>query len=90
MKRQPGLGAFRRELRPRQVAGAILALAASAVAGCEAAPVSTNTSRDSLGVAIVESVAPLWGARDAWRIEEEPILDLNLIAVISVSLYSNG
>lgn len=60
----------------RHVARTILAVAATAVAGCEAAPVSTNTSRDSLGVTIVESVAPLWGARDAWRIEEEPILDL--------------
>ena len=76
MRRQPGLGAFRRELRPQQVGGAILALAATAVAGCEAAPLSTITSRDSLGVTIVESGAPLWGARDAWRIEEEPILDL--------------
>ena len=56
--------------------GAILAMAATATAGCEAAPLSTNTSRDSLGVTIVESIAPLWGARDAWRIEEEPILDL--------------
>lgn len=54
----------------------MLAMAATAVAGCDAAPVSTNTSRDSLGVTIVESVAPLWDARDAWRIEEEPILDL--------------
>ncbi len=51
-------------------------MAATTVAGCDAAPVSMNTSRDSLGVTIVESVAPLWDARDAWRIEEEPILDL--------------
>ena len=54
----------------------ILAMAAMAVAGCESARVSTNTSRDSLGVTIVESVAPLWDAGEAWRIEEEPILDL--------------
>lgn len=55
---------------------AILAMAATAVAGCEAAPVALSTSRDSLGVTIVESVAPLWRAPGAWRIEEEPILDL--------------
>lgn len=60
----------------RHVAPAILAVAAMAVAGCEAAPVSTNTTRDSLGVTIVESVAHLWATRDAWRVEEEPILDL--------------
>lgn len=76
MKRRPSLGAFRRDLRRRRAEGAILALAATAFAGCEAAPVSTNTSRDSLGVTIVESFAPSWGVRDAWRIEEEPILDL--------------
>ncbi len=60
----------------RHVAPAILTVAAMAVAGCEAAPVSTNTTRDSLGVTIVESVAHLWATRDAWRVEEEPILDL--------------
>jgi hypothetical protein len=76
MKPQQDLGAFRRKLQRRHVARTILALAATAVAGCEAAPVPPNTSRDSLGVTIVESVAPLWGAPDAWRIEEEPILDL--------------
>ncbi len=59
----------------RRTTTAILALAAT-VAGCEAPPVSTSTSRDSLGVTIVESVAPLWGAGDAWRIEEQPVLDL--------------
>ncbi len=75
MKRRLDLGAFRRERR-RYVRGAILAMAATAAGGCEAAPVSTNTSRDSLGVTIVESAAPLWGARDAWRVEEQPILDL--------------
>ena len=67
---------LRLRLRPRHAEGTILAMAVTAFAGCEAAPVSTNTSRDSLGVTIVESVAPLWGERDAWRIEEEPILDL--------------
>lgn len=67
---------MRLELRRRQTEGAILAMAAMAAAGCEAAPVSTNTSRDSLGVTIVESVAPSWGARDAWRIEVQPVLDL--------------
>lgn len=76
MKRKQGLGGLPREPRRRRVAHAILAVAAMAVAGCEAAPVSTNTSRDSLGVTIVESLAPLWGARDVWRIEEDPILDL--------------
>ena len=51
-------------------------MAAVSTGGCDAAPASPNTSRDSLGVTIVESVAPSWDALDAWRIEEEPILDL--------------
>ena len=76
MKRTQGLGAFWRDRRRRHVVLPVLAMAATAVAGCEAASVPPNTSRDSLGVTIVESAAPLWGARDAWRIEEEPILDL--------------
>ena len=53
-----------------------LMLAAVAAAGCEADTPATSTSRDSLGVTIVESVAPAWATDAAWRIEEEPLLDL--------------
>ena len=55
---------------------ALLGLGAAAAAGCEAVPAATSTSRDSLGVTIVESVAPAWTPEAAWRIEEEPLLDL--------------
>lgn len=51
-------------------------LAAVAAAGCGAGTPATSTSRDSLGVTIVESVAPAWTPEAAWRIEEEPLLDL--------------
>ncbi len=47
-----------------------------AAGGCEAAPAPVNTSRDSLGISIVESVAPLWTEADAWQIDDEPVVDL--------------
>lgn len=55
---------------------ALLGLGAAAAAGCQAGPTATNTSRDSLGVTIVESVAPAWTPQASWRIEEEPLVDL--------------
>lgn len=55
---------------------ALFGLAVAAVSGCEAGPAPTSTSRDSLGVTIVESVAPAWAPDAAWRIDEEPLLDL--------------
>lgn len=54
----------------------LVALAAAAATGCEAETPATSTSRDSLGVTIVESVAPAWTPDAAWHIEEEPLLDL--------------
>ena len=51
-------------------------LAATAVSGCEAGTAPTSTSRDSLGVTIVESVVPAWAPDAGWRIAEEPIVDL--------------
>ena len=53
-----------------------LVLAAASVAGCDGAPAGTSSARDSLGVTIVESVAPAWDVHDAWRIEEAPLVDL--------------
>ncbi len=55
---------------------AFLGVAAAALSGCEAGPVPTSASRDSLGVTIVESVAPAWPPDAAWRLEEEPAVDL--------------
>ena len=55
---------------------AFLGVAAAALSGCEAGPVPTSASRDSLGVTIVESVAPAWAGDAAWRLEEEPLVDL--------------
>lgn len=54
----------------------LLGLAAAAAAGCEAVSAPASTSRDSLGVTIVESTAPSWAEGGAWWIEEEPVLDL--------------
>ncbi|MYB05523.1 MAG: hypothetical protein F4Y24_04125 [Gemmatimonadetes bacterium] len=54
----------------------LLGLAAVAAAGCEAGSAPASTSRDSLGVTIVESTAPSWAEGDEWRIVEEPVVDL--------------
>lgn len=48
----------------------------AASAGCEPGSAPPSTSRDSLGVTIVESVAPAWSPETAWRIGEEPLVDL--------------
>jgi len=55
---------------------ALLGLAAAAPTGCETGSISTSATRDSLGVMIVESVAPAWTPDAAWHIEEEPVVDL--------------
>lgn len=55
---------------------AVLGFATWTASGCEAAPVATSTSRDSLGVTIVESVAPRWTGDTEWRIEPDPVVDL--------------
>lgn len=52
------------------------AVLTAASAGCEPDSAPSSTSRDSLGVTIVESVAPAWTPETAWRIEEEPVVDL--------------
>ncbi|MDE2980410.1 MAG: hypothetical protein OXU74_04365 [Gemmatimonadota bacterium] len=44
--------------------------------GCEAGLRPTGTSRDSLGVRIVESVAPAWREGAGWRVEAQPLVDL--------------
>ena len=54
----------------------VLALAAAAAVACEPGSAPSSTSRDSVGVTIVESVAPAWAPETAWRIEEEPVVDL--------------
>ena len=80
MKRRKGVGVFWQKLRRMRLArthGAALAgLAILAGFGCEASPAPTSTSRDSLGVRIVESFAPAWSADSAWWIEEVPLVDL--------------
>ena len=80
MKRRKGVGVFWRKLRGVRVArthGAALAgLAILAGFGCEASPAPASTSRDSLGVRIVESVSPRWSENSAWWIDEAPLVDL--------------
>ncbi len=65
-------------MRPlREITRAVLlGLTAAATSGCEAGRAPASTARDSLGVAIVESVAPHWTEGGAWRIEGEPVVDL--------------
>lgn len=46
------------------------------LAGCEEGAAPASTSRDSLGVRIVESVAPAWEEGAEWRIEDRPVVDL--------------
>jgi hypothetical protein len=55
----------------------ILAISSAASTGCESAstPEPTFTVRDSAGIEIVESTAPLLGP-DAWTISEEPVLQI--------------
>lgn len=54
----------------------LLGLAAVLASGCEAGPTPSSMSRDSLGVTIVESMAPRWAEGTGWRIEEDPVVDL--------------
>lgn len=60
-----------------------LCLGVLAVVGC--APDLPDTSgervvRDSAGVTIVENTVPAWSSAEVWRISEEPILDLGVVA----------
>ena len=57
--------------------------------GCEAGPGPTSTSRDSLGIAIVESVAPAWPEGAGWRIEEQPLVDLAETGTGDMHLFSS-
>ena len=34
------------------------------------------TARDSVGIHIVENTAPAWGVADAWRLSEQPLVDI--------------
>ena len=54
----------------------VFGLAATVVAGCGEGVAPVSTSRDSLGVRIVESTAPSWAEGAGWWIEGEPVLDL--------------
>lgn len=45
-------------------------------AACGAAPGPAVTSRDSAGIEIVESTAPVWAGGAPWRIDPEPLLDI--------------
>ncbi|MCL7971568.1 MAG: hypothetical protein M8866_05650 [marine benthic group bacterium] len=54
-----------------------LMLAGAACGGSEDAPVSAEAvTRDSAGVRIVESPGPVWDQATAWRLSEEPSLDV--------------
>ena len=65
-------------MRPlREIVRAVLlGLTAAATSGCEAGRAPASTARDSLGVTIVESVAPRWTEGAAWRVDEDPVVDL--------------
>ncbi len=78
VRRNPESDRFRPESRflRKILAAGLPAWLISTAAGCEAGPAPGNTSRDSLGIAIVESAAPQWEEGRGWRIDETPIVDL--------------
>ena len=60
-------------------ASALGMLMAPLVIGCADGSSSSSSSaavRDSAGIAIVESSAPLWGPGEGWTVDPEPFLDL--------------
>ncbi|HEX5819765.1 MAG TPA: hypothetical protein VFY20_12840 [Gemmatimonadales bacterium] len=60
----------------------VLALVACAGAACGRAdaPIAAAPARDSAGVRIVESAAPAWGTRPAWRIAARPDVEVGGVA----------
>lgn len=61
--------------------GVMLYLAAVIASACAADErrASSNVSRDSAGVTIVESRRAAWKADEAWTISTEPLLDIGLV-----------
>jgi hypothetical protein len=58
---------------------AISALAVAAIiCGCAGEGPDRNsfTTRDSAGIHIVENAAPVWGEGEAWRLSEQPLVDI--------------
>lgn len=55
----------------------LVAAVAGAAAGCGEGAAPSSTSRDSLGITIVESTAPSWAEGAGWRIDEHPVVDLS-------------
>ncbi len=53
-----------------------ISLPGLSLGGCGANKAPFTTSRDSLGIKVVESTAPRWTATIAWHIEDVPALDL--------------
>lgn len=55
--------------------GGLAVAALLVLAGCGEEP-NPTVRRDSLGIAIVESSAPVWDARPAWSVDTVPLLSL--------------
>lgn len=55
-----------------------LALAAAACGGADARVAPTSTVRDSAGIHIAESTAPLWAEGERWRLAAEPALEIGM------------
>ncbi|MEQ9568956.1 MAG: hypothetical protein RLN75_02095 [Longimicrobiales bacterium] len=58
----------------------LVALAALGAACGEATPPGAVTVTDSAGIRIVVSHAPVWSGEHAWRISQEPVLEIGGIA----------
>lgn len=66
----------------------VFGLAAAAAAGCGEGGAPASTSRDSLGITIVESTAPSWAEGAGWRIQEEPVVGLTETGSGDMHLFS--
>jgi hypothetical protein len=67
-------------LRASRCAPPLLALTAACAVACggEPGPADTRTAQDSAGVRLVENLQPAWGPGEAWRVADEPVLEIGV------------
>jgi hypothetical protein len=81
MKTTPaGVGRRDERARPWRMTAAWVAVVL-VTGACHGAPAERESSsaRDSAGIQIVESTAPVWGERDAWQVDPAPILTIGVL-----------
>jgi hypothetical protein len=67
--------------REERCAAPLLALAVISAVGCggvEHEPTEAWMVRDSAGVRVVENLQPGWGTGEAWRVADEPLLEIGV------------